>query len=166
MSAEGEEVDVGLGQVDGDFAHGLHGVRMEQSSPLVRDVGKVDGGVDVPSLVVGPHDGHDCSLLVDHLADPVQAEHALAIHRTVLDVIAPFLEHAAEPQNRGVFDPGGDDRAAGDVVLKRAQNCGIVRFRAATGEDDFLGKCSQQAGDLFPSLVDCLVDLASEAMDA
>ncbi len=153
-------------QVDGDFAHRLHRIGVEQDALVAGHGRGLLHREDDPGFVVGPHHRDDGGILGEGLVVLKQVQAPLAVHRQFGDPVALLGQSRHQGVDGRVFHPGGDDVAfVGKGGQGRADG-GVVAFGAATGEDDLVRGGAQQGRHLFPGLPYLPAHLAPEGVHA
>ncbi|CAM5292492.1 hypothetical protein SVIOM74S_05938 [Streptomyces violarus] len=111
--------EAGGGEVHGDLAEGLDGVRVQGDAELGGRVGEFADRQNRPDLVVRPHDGgegHVVGVAGDRLAQGVRVDAAVGVDRQVLDGGAlVFAEPVHGVEDGVVLDGAGEDAGAGRV---------------------------------------------------
>ncbi len=139
VGREAHEVDPGADDVDGDLAHRLHTVGMQQHTPLLADLRDLLDREDGSRLVVGPHDRHERRLVGDEIPYRMGLDDALTVDRQVGDAHALLLEPAADRRDGRMLHLGGDDvifLAVSDQIEPDPFEDPVVRFGGAGGDDD------------------------------
>ncbi len=166
VARDGKHVDFGVLQVDGNLAHRLHGIGVEQHTFGMCHFGHFLHGKNRPRFIVGPHDGDHGHPIAQQRRVFVQVQTALVVDAQAMDGIAFLLQLLAQGKHRRVFHHGGDDLAALGLGLEGGQDGGVVRLGAAGGEDDLrvVGRAEQRL-HLATRVLHRLAHLRAEAVD-
>ncbi len=146
---DGEQVDAVALHVHGNFADGLHAIHMEENALFLGDFADFFDGLNDADFVVGVHDGDQNRFRRDGLAQIVEIDAAVFLHRQIGDLVAVFLEALAGIEHGLVL---GDLRD--DVIALLAVHFGdaldgqVIRLGGAAGEDDLFRRGVDQLGDL------------------
>ena len=150
-----EQIHAELFDVHGNFAHGLHGVRVEIDVALARHEADFLEGLDGPELVVRVHHGDEHSVGLDCPLEVGRVHNAVRTGPDVSHAHTALFELAGGVKHRVVLDVRGDDVLRG--ALRRFDNSkdgGVVGLRAAAGEDDFRGPSVNQVRQFFAGVFD------------
>ena len=140
MCAGGEQVDVHRFDVDRDVADGLNRVGMEKDLLFAADSAQFGDRLNRADFVVGHHDGNERRLRGDGCRQRFLRDEAFAVYGQIGDGKALFFQAFCRMQNRVVLDLRGDDvSAALFIFIGCAEKDVVIRFRAAAGENDFVG---------------------------
>lgn len=150
----GDCVEIDVLEIDGDFAGGLDAIGMEERAGGVRDFGHRFDVLDGAELVVGVHDGDERGVGADGVPDSSGRDEAVRVGFDDGDV-----EIAAGGEDGGVLNVRGDD------VAVYAEDGEVVRFGAAAGENDFLGRAVEEGGNLAAGAFEDLFGLLAGLMD-
>jgi hypothetical protein len=164
VARQGEQVDGAGAQVDGYFAHRLHGVHMEGGSGFLGDGPHLFHRENHPGFVVGVHGGDQGGAAGNRGFHFHQVELAAPIHRQVGDGVAFLFQKLADAEDGRVLHCGGYDVALLGLSRQSRLNGGVVAFAAAAVEDDFGIFSPQQSGDLFSGGLHSGTHLATKAM--
>ena len=116
VAGEREHVDVVGHHVDGDLAHGLDGVGVEDDALLVAELADLANGLDDADFVVGVHDGDEDGLVVDGALQVFEIDEAVGLHGQIGDAVALLLELLAGVEDGLVLGDLGDDVVAALAV--------------------------------------------------
>ena len=165
VRGEGHQVDSHRLHVDGNLAHRLGRVAVEEDALLPGDPPDLRHGVDGPHLVVGRHDGNQDRPLRDRRQDIRGRDEAVAIHRKAGDLVSQFLEPGAAVQHRLVLGAAGDDVPSLPVEgLRDAEEGQVVRLGRSAGEDDLPRSGVNQGRHRFPGLLHRLLGPPAEGV--
>ena len=120
----------------GDFAQGLHGVRMHVYAMLARHREDLVQRLNRPQFVVDAHHRDERRIGPDRPPDLIRIDEPLPVHRNHRGI-----QLLRRRQNRGMLDGGRDDmpptRArTGSQAAKQSQ---VISLRAAAGKDHLIG---------------------------
>src|SRR6185369_11664273 len=161
------KVDVVLGYVDGNFAHGLNAVRVEQNSAFAAELADFTPRLQNTNFVVGSHDRDKDRLVIDGALEIVEIDQAVFLHGQVGYAIAVFLQTLTGVENGFVLGHRGDDVVALLAIhLRHALDSEVVAFCGSRCEDDFLGGRANQLGDALTSELDGFFGRPSKRMIA
>ena len=139
VGADGDQVDLHLLDVEGQFPDALHRVAVEEDALPLHHRADLGDGLDGSDLVVREHDGNQDGLVGDRVADLLRGHPAVLVDLEVGDLEALALEPLAGVQDRLVLGPGGDDVVALLLVeLGHSLDGEVVRLGGAGAEDDLL----------------------------
>ena len=88
------------------------------------------------------------------LSSRCKIERAVGVHGEESYFATLLFEEGAMVDDGGMLDGGGQDVALAGMGGQGAVQGGVVAFRAATGEDDFLGVGIEEGGDFGARLFD------------
>ena len=149
VRGERNHVQIVFLHVDRNFSGRLHAVGMEQDALFLGNLADFLDGLDHADFVVGVHDGDQNRFRGDGAAQVVKIDAAVFCNREVGHFVAVLLEAFTGVENGFVFGDLRDDVIALFAVhFRGALEREVIRFRRAAGEDDFLGRRVDQAGDL------------------
>jgi len=80
VAGKGQVIHGQLGQLDGNFSHGLHGVGMEGNAARPGQGGCFRNGKDDAAFVVGVHDGHQRRIVPHGRCQRIKAETPFFVH--------------------------------------------------------------------------------------
>src|SRR5579859_6487154 len=112
VPADGQEVDVVLLNVHGDFANGLHTVYGKENPALFGNLADFRDGVDDANFVIGVHDGDQNRGRLNGRFQTVQADTPILLHRQIGDLETMLLKVLASIEHSFVLDGLGDDVVA------------------------------------------------------
>ena len=134
-------------------AGGGHGVGVKGDFVLLGDPGDIGDGLDGADFVVGQHDADENGVRRNGPFHRGGVHHAVLVHVQGSDPIIQEPQGAQGIEHGFVLDVGGDDVAA--LLPKPDGHAfqGVVAgFRAAGGEDHFLGLGVDQRRHLAPGV--------------
>lgn len=167
VGGDREEVEGEVTEVEGDFAGGLDCVNMEGDVVFSAEFAECANVKEGAGFVVGPHDAGECDIgILEGEFEGVEAEAAVKVDGDFDDAVALFGEGLDGFADGGVFDTTDNESFAGGAHGEEAVECGVVRFCASAGEEDFLGIASEQLRDLKARLFDGLAGFLAEAVGA
>lgn len=166
VAGQREEIHFQRLQVDGHFAHGLHGIGVKDDSPGAHLAGDVCNGENHAGFIVGPHDTDDGRVRGQATVQEVGVQPSLGVHRHKGDAPAPVRQMLAEVFHGRMLDPRGDNVAFFGLGVDRGPDGRTVAFGAAAGKHDLFGLCTQQSGDPLAGFFELLADFAGEAVHA
>src|SRR5215469_15499826 len=144
------DVNVLLDHVDGNLAHRLGGVGVEDDAALVAQLADLGPGLQHTDFVVGGHDGDQNGLVGHGVLQLVEIYEAVFLHRQVGDAVSVFLQALAGIEHRLVFGDGRDDVIPFLLVhFGDALDSQVVALSGAGSKDDFFGGGAHQPGDPF-----------------
>ena len=156
VSGNRKQVGTQFVHARGDLANRLRCIRVEADAMLVGNFRDVGDRLNRADLVVGVHDADQAGVGCDRLADIIGIDEAGAIDWNITHGHAKLGEMVAWLQRRRVLDLRRDDvrwtlvrRAA--YALERK----VVRFAAATCENDLVRRAAEQRRDLPSRVFQC-----------
>ena len=166
VAGEREQVGRQMLKVYGGFAHSLYGIGMKEYAFFMRHFGHALYGINVADLIVGKHDGYKCRVAGQGLFVFVYVESALVVHGKVGDAVSVSLPVLYNVKHGRMFNAGGDDVTSIGLGLQGRPDSGAVAFRAARGEQDFIGAGAKKAGQALPGIFHRLGHLSAEGVHA
>ena len=167
MTGDAHHVDVHRLDIERDLTGSLRRVGMEEHLLLAADLADLGQWLDDADLVVHRHDRHHHRLVGDGVAQRLEVDQAVLLHRQVRDLEARLLEMAAGVEHALVLGHRGDDVVLAVLVeLGDAANGEIIRLGGARGEDHFLLISADQLGDLRTRLLDTFLGFPAIRMAA
>src|SRR5206468_3464318 len=134
-----QKVDAHGLDVDRDLADGLGGVGVEEDALSLGQLADGRDILDGADLVVGEHHGDQDGLVRERLADLLDVDETVGLHRHVGHLKPLPLEALERVDARALLDDGGDDVVAFLLVhLGRALEGEVDRLGAARGEHELL----------------------------
>jgi seryl-tRNA synthetase len=165
MTAQAEEIDRRRLDIEVDFSHCLHGIRMHQRTGGVRERDDFMQGGDDAGLVVRPHDGHQRGDAgAQERTQGVEIDTTIRMHGRVCDVATLSFPPRGGFHDCGVLGAGDDEfRLFGPQGTHGGMH-GIDGFGAAAGEDDFARVGTEEGGHLGACLLDGAADPATSGV--
>ena len=117
-------------------------------------------------FVIRPHDGHDGGVLPDGGLQVAEVDRSVEVDRQVGHLVASFFELPAKLDVGRVLHGGCNDMPLGRIGEGRSLQCGVIAFRAATGEYDVVRVGPNQPGHAFAGLLDQPCRLCGERIGA
>ena len=149
MCADGQQVDVVLLNVNGNFAHRLHAIHCKENPVFLGNLADFRDGVDHANFIVGVHDGDQNRGRLDGCFQVVQADAAVTLHRQIANLKTMLLQVLASVEHGFVLDRLGNDVVAFLAEhFRDAFDHQVVGFRGAAGEDNLLPRGVDQRGHL------------------
>src|ERR1035438_260151 len=142
------DIDILLVHVDGNFADGLNGVRMENDSALAANLADFGDRLQYADFVVRRHDRDQDCLVIHGALQVVEIDQAVFLDRHVGHAIAILLQALTGVEDGLVLGDLLDDVVALLVVhLSYALNGEVVALGGAAREDDFFRGGAHEFGD-------------------
>ena len=143
-----KEVDFELIRIDGNFPARLDAIGVEIDVRLEGDAANFGNGLNRAKFVVRVHDGDENRLGAKRTANVFGINDAIAGNREPGNLNTLFFEGFDGIANSAVLDGRADDvlfftAYRGD----KAEDCQVVGFRAAAGENDFGWLRADQRGN-------------------
>jgi hypothetical protein len=162
-----EHVDVVGDHVDGNLAHSLHRVGVEEHAALMTESADFCNGLQDADLVVGRHDRDQDGFVVHCAPQVVEVDQPVGFDGEIRDAITVLLQPLAGIQNCFVFGDLGDDVIAALAVhFGDAFEGQVIALGGAAGEDDLLGRGADEPRNLLARGFDGLLRLPSEGVVA
>jgi hypothetical protein len=166
VAGYGEEVDIlekaACADVEREFAGGLDGVGVEESSSGVGDSGEGVNGLYYSGLVVGVHDADETGVGLDSGEERGGLDEALRRDGKEGNFDSARSKGFGGVEDRVVLDCGGDEVVAWG---EDAEDGKVVALGAAGGEDNFRWAAVKEAGDGLASVVDCSAGMLALLVD-
>ena len=166
MAGEGKEIDFGMGEIDGDFSDGLHGVGVKKSAFGTGDFGGFFDGKEHAGLVICPHQRDEGGVFAHGIFEIGEVDLTLGIDRQPGDFDSAPGECFAVFNDGAMFDGTGHDVLPVWIDGKSRGDGGVIRFGAARGKNNFCGRGAEEIGDFFAGDLDGLFNLATERIGA
>ena len=166
VAGERKHIRRQMGKVNGRFAHGLHGIRMEQHAALASHFSHALDRIDIAHLVVGKHDGCQRRIRREGGCVFVKVKASLVVHAKVGHPVALAFPVLHDAEHGGMFHAGGDEMALFRLGLDGRPDGGVVALRPAGGKDDFVRVCAQQTGHLLAGCFDRIGHLTAKGVHA
>src|SRR3984893_3385960 len=148
VAGERQQIQAQRIYVNGKLSSGLHCICMKVNVSVRRDAANLLERLYSAKLIIGVHHGNKCGLLANGPAQLVRRDKTLAVNRQVGDIYTALLQSLAGIEHSFMLDRASDDVLGSSSAvpipersqqwLCYAKNTVVVRFRAATGENDFL----------------------------
>ena len=123
--------------------------------------------LDHARFIIGVHDGNENRIVAQGLSDGFGRDPAVGFDRDIGHVVPLLFQGLEGPQDGVVFYSRRDKMAAvGEIGPQEAEDGQIVRFRAATGEDQVFALDAQAVGHLAARRLDGSPGLLAEIMKA
>ena len=168
MGGEGQQVDVLCPYVDGQMSRRLYCVGVKNDTPLPAHRADLQNRQDGADLVVGVHDGDQCSVLTNGFryllgGDSAQYSDWEQFHLESL-AFQPF-----QRVQNGVMLKGSRDNVP--LSFSCPQQSGgadglVIRLTASRGESNLLGGCPDTGGDFLPGVLKGLLCSLPQAVQA
>ena len=127
---------------------------MKEDAAVAGHLGRLFHGEDHPRFVVGPHQADDGRIRGQAPPVLLHVQAAFPVDREFRDPISLRLPDAHTAPYGRMFHPAGHDVTLVGLGSQRRADGGVVAFRAATGEDDFLRDGADERRHLFPRFPD------------
>ena len=168
VAGEAQHINIVVLHMDGQVAHSLNGIGVEEDTGLLADGTDFPDGQHGADLVVGEHGGHQAGVLPQSGLDLVGGDVVGVPDIQQGDLEALFFQAVQGVQHRVVLEGGGDDVA---LALARTQGGGgadghVVGLGAAGGEVNFPGLAAQVGGDPLTGIFQSLLGLLAEGVQA
>ena len=151
---EAHQVNVVVDHADRNLAHRLRRIRMQQHALLAADLPDFADRLDRADFVVAVHDRHHHGLVRDRVAQLVQIDQSIRLHRQIRYPAAALFEPLAGVQHGFVLGRRRNQVVAlRRVHLRRALQRQVVRFRGAAGDHDLFRARSNQVRQLLARLL-------------
>ena len=123
--------------------------------------------LDHARFIIGVHDGNEDRIVAQGLGHGVCRNPAVGFNRDICHIVPLLFQGLEGPQDGVVFHSRRDKMAAvGEIGPQEAEDGQIVRFRAATGEDQVFALDAQAVGHLAARRLDGSPGLLAEIMKA
>src|SRR5262245_47399423 len=167
VTGNSEQIHRAVLDPEGNPPSRLDCIHMKRNAPRLDDCADLVDGENHASFIIRIHNGHQCGVISQCIAQLFEVEHSLRIDFQPRDPISPLLEVLAQPQNRGMFYLRGYDVALIGSRLQHSTDGSVIPLGAATREDDldWIGGADQRH-DLRSRFADFLRYLSTEAMNA
>src|SRR5689334_18161274 len=149
VPADGQQVNVVLLNVNGDFANGLYAIHSKENPAFLGNFADFRDGIDDTNFIVGVHDGDQNRRRLNGRFQLVQADAPVLLHRQVGDLEAMLLEVLAGIEHSFVLDGLSDDVVALLAEhLRDALDHQVVGLGRAAGKNNFFRSGVNQRSDL------------------
>ncbi len=139
VAGERQHIDVVGDHVDGNLAHRLHCIGVEDDALLMAELADFADGLQDTDFVVGGHDGDEDGLVIHGALQVFDVDEAIGLHGQIGDAVAVLLKALAGVEHSLVLSDLGDDVVAALAVhFRDALDGEVVAFCRARREDDLL----------------------------
>mmetsp|Transcript_14196 Transcript_14196/g.40417 ORF Transcript_14196/g.40417 Transcript_14196/m.40417 type:complete len:402 (+) Transcript_14196:48-1253(+) len=162
------QVDLQFVHIDGQFAHHLGGVAVEDDLVGTTQVPDFGERLECPDFVVDSHHTHEDGIIANGRLQLVHVDAACPVlHWQIRDVVSLHLQGTTRIEYAFVLRLRGDDMLAAFLVeMGGALDGEVVGFRCTAREDDLFGTCLDQIGDLGTSVLHDLFGLPTERVSS
>ena len=166
VSRQGKHIDLVVGHVDGQFAHGLHRVGVENRATLAHLGRDLFHRKDHAGFIVGPHEADDGRVVAQVFVKIIQVQAPFLVDRYEGHAVAVARQVFGQVFDGRMLDLGGNDMALFGIGAQRGPDGRAVALGAAGSVDDLFGMGTDQFGQLGARLAHLLAHVAAEGVHA
>ena len=166
VRGDGDHVRAERFGAEWDLQKALHGVGMEQDTPLLYHFSDLLNRKNGTGLIVGEHDGDNGRIFAHSVRQFVQIQAPFGIHAQIRQLIPLLLQMLPEGDKRRMFNTGRDDMLFFRLSLQSGHHGSGIAFRAARGEHDLFRLRTKHRRNLFPCILNALAHLPAERVHA